>query len=541
MRICLIHCPLGPALRRMGHHVLELAPPPGLHDARALLDGAGFSPDLLVQTETLGPRTLLAGLDGLSCARVYWSLDTHLNAFWQRHYAGLFDLFLTTQAHWVPRLADLGAPHARWLPWFGAVQPWTPFAQRAHDVGFVGRTGPQRPTRTRFLELLNAQGPVFHAQDVSREEMFALYRATRVAPNEAIFGEINFRVFEASSAGCLLLTRNLPGLEELFVPGRELDTYHHALDLSAKTAWWRKHPEQAQAVGLAARARVLADHLPANRAASLLEMAQAAPRVAATGDQARLRLALALLNLAESGILGGADALILASLEAMPEEPEAMQGLLRLLALRGKREELAVRLRELAAGERFPDSRDVDGCAVLCALLLEDWDLARTLWLRRARAGQGPGRTPGGPVEMLRRLAGDFQRRGLLLRPGLCFDPLRHVPRTAVECLLAALRLAPGDLTLQRALETLLEPFPGTEETRLGILSELSLHRRQDWRLGLALGVANLRAMRVREALEELAVARDQAVARGEAEAFAELLARQDPPGLAQTALARVE
>jgi len=106
------------------------------------------------------------------------------------------------------------------------------------------------------------------------------------------------------------------------------------------------------------------------------------------------------------------------------------------------------------------------------------------------------------------------------------------VPACAAECLLWALDLAPGDTELLREMDGLLASRPGLEQMRVGFLSELTLRQRQDWRLGLALGLADLKCFRLEAGLEELSVALAQARAQGREQAFFRSLASRDPDGL---------
>ena len=154
MRICIINGQLGPAFKHLGHEVLEIYPPPGILDVHAELNAIGFVPDLLIQTEVLGPRVILAGLESLKCPKVFWSVDTHLNAFWHVHYGRLFDAVATTQPCWVSKMQVSGLPYVFILPWFGVIAPFKQYSRRAYDVSFCGRIGPERPIRQRFLEFL---------------------------------------------------------------------------------------------------------------------------------------------------------------------------------------------------------------------------------------------------------------------------------------------------------------------------------------------------------------------------------------------------
>ena len=114
------HPALAEALRAEGAEVLRLHPQPGVIDLSALLREHGCTPDLLIQTENLADRTLLAGLPELACTKVFWSVDTHLNLSWHGLYGRLFDGVLATQRRLLPDLRHEGAGRTGWLPFSSA-------------------------------------------------------------------------------------------------------------------------------------------------------------------------------------------------------------------------------------------------------------------------------------------------------------------------------------------------------------------------------------------------------------------------------------
>ncbi len=81
------------------------------------------------------------------------------------------------------------------------------------------------------------------------------------------------RLFEAAACACPVVSDRWPGIDEAFTPGEEIllaagpDDVAAALDLA---------PERLAAIGEAARARVLAEHTSAHRAAELLRLLQSA-------------------------------------------------------------------------------------------------------------------------------------------------------------------------------------------------------------------------------------------------------------------------
>ena len=298
LRLCLIHAetPLCDAFAALGCEVLSLMP----RSERVLhlpteLAAQGFVPDLVLQLECLGSRLLLSGLDELDCPRLFWALDPHLNAFWQAAYARLFDLTLSTQARSLPDLQALGA-RALHLPWYAPDQPFTPHAQRRHDVGFVGRLGQARPVRTWLVDFLRAALPGrFETREgLNTPDMLAFYQATKLAPNESICGEVNFRLFEAAGCGCVVLAQDL-GAEQagLFEPGRELMVCAEALELAETAHLLLARPRLAEALGRAAWERTRAEHLPLHRARSILAHAANACRHGAGAASSPRWLALA--------------------------------------------------------------------------------------------------------------------------------------------------------------------------------------------------------------------------------------------------------
>lgn len=518
--------------------VADLAPGGGELDIAEALQGR--EPELLIQVESLGPRVFLRGLDRLSCRTVFWAVDPHLNGFWQAAYGRLFDLVLSTQTKWDADLSSLGQKAVAHLPFFGQEQPWSPWERRGRDIAFVGRVTPQRPARRWLLEFLERRyGPrLAAASDLGHDEMFALYRDSRFVPNESITGEINFRLFEAASTGCLVLGQDIgPEQDALFEPGREIEVCAHVAELGAALDSLLKNPKAARAKALAAWERVRREHLPIHRAARLLELAASCGENAARGPEADAWLGLSRFLLWEPGRLPMRSEQMAGLLAALPPWPPVLAARLRFLAQAGDREaETLAVLAAVLADDLHPGEADVDLAGSMAALRLSRFDLAKQFWFRHIKALPRPSKAllepPADPAHLCA-LWARLPRRGLPpLRAGFPFDPARHLPTRSGECLFLALRLRPGDMALTRALEALLASCPGLEAMRLGLLSELTLRERADWRLGLAAGMADLKCFRLEPGLDELGLALENARAKGQEAAFRRALAARDPRGL---------
>jgi len=561
LRLCLIHVhePLRDAFSALGCEVLWLMPKAGavLHLPTELA-AHGFTPDIVFQQELLGPRLLLSGLDEIDAVRLFWSVDPHLNAFWHAPYARLFDLTFSTQRRWMPELCACGAEQVQHLPWYAPDEPFTPFAERSRIAGFVGRLGQNRPVRTWLVDLLRQMLPGgFEAQDnLDFAGLLDFYRATRLAPNESISGEINFRLFEAAGCGCVVLAQDLgPEQAELFEPGRELLVCTDALELVDTMRLLIARPHLAEAVGRAAWERTRASHLPSARARNILEAAAGARRLGADAAAGRRWLALSLAGLLEAGRLTSGGEAIAANLRAVDAQGGAQGGpggldepvlaaRLRTAEVLGRAtetQELLVRCKA-AQGLGLPLLLTCSMAALRRGLAQdsgEDFTLARG-FADRAGVGSEDKAKPF-PVALLlawdERLGqGGAQRRG-----GFAFDADKNLPACQLECLYWASTLAPDDLDVLRRSEASLASDRGAEVVRLGVLSQLGLHAPGDWRVALATGLCDLTVFRPGAGLSELALAARLAGEQGQSADLALELAKADPSGRIRRALAAAQ
>ena len=103
--------------------------------------------------------------------------------------------------------------------------------------------------------------------------MLDRYSRARIVPNEAILAEVNMRLFEGASCGCVVVgQRTDEDIEELFEPGREALFFDHVLEMEEQIVWLLAHPAAAEKIGRRAWGRVQACHLPLHRAQKLVEL-----------------------------------------------------------------------------------------------------------------------------------------------------------------------------------------------------------------------------------------------------------------------------
>jgi len=537
--VCLIQSSYAPAFARLGVRVVVLDPPAGIASLPELLAQLPEPPDCVIHQEHLGKRLILTDLDAAPCPTIFWARDPHLNFFWQRHYARQFSAVASTQPQHAAAFAAAGAPRTAWITWNGWARPCTPFAQRHRELAFVGRLSSSRCRREWFAAHLAKYG-LTPEQDVFGEALAAVYNDARLAPNECIAGEINQRLFEAASSGCLPLSERTPeAVAELFVPDREALYYDDVLELDDRLRFAAAHPALLEKMGQAAHAAVNQRHLPEHRAKSLLALAETATAIP-KGPEAAAATALTLFHLRRAGHLLLSGDMVWDRLSAAPPTPEVVAAMVHLALSAGDRETvLHLAGICLARPDLAADLQTATACC-LAACRLDEMEVAKrayVAWVGATGKRQVPRLEDA--YAYLLFFANALEASDRALAPGMPFDPERHLPNVASECLIAAKSLRPDALEADRRLEVVLRRQPGTQPDRVGLLSRLSLHRREDWSLGLELGLANLQAFRREAGLEEVALAAITAERLGEHARFARRLRLADPSGRLRLALSR--
>jgi len=538
--VCLIDCKLSiiKAFENAGFNVLRLCTGDQLFfDLKQALAEHSFVPDMVVQIETLIHRSLVTGLDSVDCPTLFWAMDPHLNAYWQSAYGRLFDIVCSTQRGWIPRLKEQGVEDVRWLPMFGGSEAWTDMNERNHDISFVGRVSDQRPARKWMVDYLRKSCGDYHLgmeHSLSFPEMMALYRDSRIIPNESILGEVNFRLFEAASCGCMVLSQSLGDEQEtLFEPGREFDTYENIVELDEKLTMYLKNERLTQTMGRAAYERIASEHMPVHRMESLVAFAKDGVSCRATGADVEKWTVLASILMWEAGLLPLASKDLFNRLQALEQDADVAAAMFRVQATSGMKKVMADNVRTILGANLYADSPDLNLAGSMASLRVGHWDGAKAFWYRHLKgtAGREP-EPPKDTTQLLTLWAKDLKRRDCIVRAGFPFNVDRHLPASASDCLLLALNDVPEHLPTLRLLDTMLRPIVGLEQLRVGFLSILTLHEREDWRLAFEIALANLKSYRLVAGMEELHMAREIAHSQGQESMFDRALLARDASGL---------
>ena len=213
------------------------------------------------------PRIL--GLESCAATKVFYSVDAHHHHEWHASFAALFDLVLVAQKDYLKSFHY--SDNKYWFP------PWAlfemePLAEKTRDVVFRGNMDPKlHPKRKLFFDKLQELVPV----DASYGEFYEPYRSAKIVINQAVRGDLNFRVFEAMACGALLLTPSpTVGLEDLFTDGRDLVLYErdNFAVAAEKIRYFLSHEDERSRIAYSGWELVRSKHSNGARVDTLLEL-----------------------------------------------------------------------------------------------------------------------------------------------------------------------------------------------------------------------------------------------------------------------------
>lgn len=537
MKLFLINCrsPIVDAFIALGHDVQSVRVDDPHYDIQAALSDLEFIPDVLIQQENLGKRIFISGLSRLSCLKLFWSVDTHLNIYWQIIYARLFDAVLTTQKKYIPDFERRGIA-AYWVPWMG-IRPGEfsqlngikSYQSRSHDMTFVGRISEFRQSRNWFIKFLSSNYYLNSLNGVSYVKMLQVYRDTRIAPNEAILNEVNFRLFEAASCACTVVTPDVGSeLEELFDPGREIEVYGNVLELKDILDRLTRDRKAAERMALRGYARVLEDHLPENRARSILEAVSVTDKKSISRNDEFRITGLLHAELIEAGNALFSVGEICERLFPLRGDPEVDAALVRLYALDGDHE----RVRDLATvylnGPAEIGDVYFNMSFSLSCWRCGFWDFAKFFWYNYSgKRSQETTIKPENETELLILWAKELSKGGWIIRSGVIFDENKDIPACAVDCLSIAFYLSPTNLEVSKLMELYLDKVGGRQPLRVGFLSHLSLYLPKDWRIAFELAAASFETFRLNQGLAEFKHAQELARSCGQYKSFERLMSHR--------------
>jgi hypothetical protein len=468
VKILCIDASLAPALAALGHEVRIAHPAAAVVDLPSLPELRDFRPDLVFQQESLHRPVFLKNLEQVPCPLLFWSLDTHLNIYWQKYYLRLFDVVGTPHVSFFSRMPALWTPARLFrLAMFAPDLPWRPHAERTRPAGFAGRDNPEtRPLRSRFLQILRPLG--LTTTDLHGKEMLEFYRDTRIVPNEAIAFEVNFRLMEAAGAGACVLSPDIgPDQNEIYAPDREIAVYGDGWDMLEKMAFFLRRPDLSEKIGRAAWEKTQSLHLSRHRAQSVLDAA------ACTAHAPRdpVYLAATLVQRGRGLHMPVPESLL--RLINRPDRPEIYALLLRCLSEMFPGEASERVLRGALRLPRRGDGGDIAFAVMGHALQQRDLPLFSQALSTLKRTGGVEAPPPVSLYQAALVLAESLRACGRLFQPGLEFRAEDMVPETALEALWVARLHADGDTEWARRQAALCAENKALLSVRLQALSVL--------------------------------------------------------------------
>jgi spore maturation protein CgeB len=237
----------------------------------------GFAPDLVICNAgglSFRPEVAAALRSRLCLLGVALS-DPDVFVPATRHIAPLFDVFLTNAPVCIPDYQALGAaalalPIATNDAFF---RPVPPRPELACEVLVLGRVHPDRVEPVRALidtfdthlygEKWEQHGLTSRGLIYGEDALAALASAKATVlffKTGAGHALVKVGIFDFAAAGALVVTNEFDEVRTSLTYGREIVGFTSTADLLAKIRYYLDHPDEAEAVRRAGRARVLAEH-----------------------------------------------------------------------------------------------------------------------------------------------------------------------------------------------------------------------------------------------------------------------------------------
>ena len=199
-------------------------------------------------------------INGFKGLKVFWSIDSHcaLSLHLEHCKKSKYDLLLNSTEAYIERYRGLVSSAV----WFPNAYPSDlifpcPSTERSHTVGFCGSSIPQR---NALIDVIDKTITVKRDTFVIGDDMVKALSSYKIAFNYNIADDINYRTFEATAAGAMLLTNYTPNLEKLFEIGKEVMTYSSVNDLIDKIAYYAMQDEERSIIASKGAVRSRSDH-----------------------------------------------------------------------------------------------------------------------------------------------------------------------------------------------------------------------------------------------------------------------------------------
>jgi len=192
---------------------------------------SSFIPDRIIYFDDSGIPSIF-DIENAPCPTLFMSVDTHHHYYWHKYFLQCFSHSLIAQKDYFDKFSEDSkiSDSISWFPLW-ASKDITPNDIKDINVSFRGTLDESlHPSRLNFFNSVAKHIDIDYAEGPYSD----VYSRSKIVLNEAVRGDLNFRVFEAMMSGAMLVTPRVGnGLEELFIDGHDLVLYEEGNDSDA--------------------------------------------------------------------------------------------------------------------------------------------------------------------------------------------------------------------------------------------------------------------------------------------------------------------
>jgi len=211
-------------------------------------------------------------VSSFSGTKIFWSIDSHmtLDLHLKHCQKSVYDLLLNSSEQYLEKFHGL-VKYAAWFPNAYPSDLIAPNALVSRNVP-VGFCGSSIPRRNAILDAIEKKVKIKRDTFVIGSDMVDALSSYQIAFNYNIADDINYRTFEATAAGAMLLTNYTPNLEKLFDIGKDIIVYDSIEDAIEKIAFYASHADLRESIAGSGSIRSHSQHSYDVRANQLISI-----------------------------------------------------------------------------------------------------------------------------------------------------------------------------------------------------------------------------------------------------------------------------
>jgi hypothetical protein len=183
--------------------------------------------------------------------KVFWSIDSHcsLGLHIKHCQKNKFDILLNSTESYNKYFENL-VKNRIWFPNAypsDLIKPDKDI-EKKYPIGFCGTSIPQRD---KIVDIIAKNTYIKKDIFVIGDDMVKALNSYKISFNYNIADDINFRTFESTGAGSMLLTNYTPNIEKLFEINKEIVTYENVEEMLEKINFYLKNENEREKIAAA--------------------------------------------------------------------------------------------------------------------------------------------------------------------------------------------------------------------------------------------------------------------------------------------------